>query len=339
MSQAEPPVSSRRELSIDDYVAGVRARDRGVLGRAISLIESNAPAHAARAEALLQRLLPFSGGAQRVGVSGVPGAGKSTLIEALGKHLTAQGHHVAVLAVDPSSTKSGGSILGDKTRMNELAVDPRAFIRPSPSSGSLGGVARKTRETLLVCEAAGYDRVLIETVGVGQSEALVAGMVDSFLVLLLAGAGDELQGIKRGILEDADVIAINKADGDNLAAAEQARREYQHALELVPARTKGWRVPVVTCSALDKRGIAELWSEIERHGQALRSSGAFTAQRSAQQLAWMWQTVEDELRARLKTDPSVAALVPQLEASVQSGELTATSAARRIVETFVRQRS
>jgi LAO/AO transport system kinase len=246
---------------------------------------------------------------------------------------------VAVLAVDPSSTKSGGSILGDKTRMSELAVDPRAFIRPSPSGGSLGGVARKTRETLLVCEAAGYDRVLIETVGVGQSEALVAGMVDTFLVLLLAGAGDELQGIKRGILEDADVIAINKADGDNMAPAEQARREYQHALELVPARTKGWRVPVVTCSALDRRGIIELWSEVERHGQALRASGAFEAQRRAQQLAWMWQTVEDELRTRLKTDPGVAALVPALEASVQSGELTATSAARRILETFAGKRS
>ncbi|MET0412468.1 MAG: methylmalonyl Co-A mutase-associated GTPase MeaB, partial [Polyangiaceae bacterium] len=292
-----------------------------------------------RAEALLQRLLPFSGGAQRVGVSGVPGAGKSTLIEALGKHLTAQGRHVAVLAVDPSSTKSGGSILGDKTRMNELAVDPRAFIRPSPSGGSLGGVARKTRETLLLCEAAGYDRVLIETVGVGQSEALVAGMVDTFLVLLLAGAGDELQGIKRGILEDADVIAINKADGDNTAPAERARREYQHALELVPARTKDWRVPVVTCSALEQRGIAELWSEIERHGQALRTSGAFEAQRRAQQLAWMWQTVEDELRTRLKTDPAVAALVPALEASVQSGELSATGAARRILETFAAKRS
>jgi LAO/AO transport system kinase len=334
MLEGEPPVSSRRELSIDDYVAGVRARDRSVLGRAISLIESNAPAHAQRAEELLQRLLPFSGGAQRVGVSGVPGAGKSTLIEALGKHLTAQGHHVAVLAVDPSSTKSGGSILGDKTRMNELAVDPRAFIRPSPSGGSLGGVARKTRETLLVCEAAGYDRVLIETVGVGQSEALVAGMVDTFLVLLLAGAGDELQGIKRGILEDADVIAINKADGDNTAPAQQARREYQHALELVPARTKGWRIPVVTCSALDRRGIAELWSEIERHGQALRDSGLFDTQRRAQQLAWMWQTVEDELRTRLRMDPGVSALVPALEAGVQSGELTATSAARRILATF-----
>jgi GTPase len=334
MSENEPPMSSRRELTIDDYVAGVRAQDRSILGRAISLIESNAPAHAARAEQLLARLLPFSGGAQRVGVSGVPGAGKSTLIEALGKHLTAQGHHVAVLAVDPSSTKSGGSILGDKTRMNELAVDPRAFIRPSPSSGSLGGVARKTRETLLVCEAAGYDRVLVETVGVGQSEALVAGMVDSFLVLLLAGGGDELQGIKRGILEDADVIAINKSDGDNTALAEQARREYQRALELVPARTRGWRVPVVTCSALEKHGIAELWTELERHEQALRASGVFESQRRAQQLAWMWQTVEDELRTRLRRDPALAALVPSLEASVQSGELTATSAARRILDTF-----
>jgi LAO/AO transport system kinase len=327
-------MSSRRELSLDEYVAGVRSGDRGVLGRAISLIESNAPAHAERAEELLLRLTPFTGGAHRVGISGVPGVGKSTLIEALGKHLTARGHQVAVLAVDPSSTKSGGSILGDKTRMQSLATDPKAFIRPSPSSGSLGGVGRKTRETLLVCEAAGFDRVLVETVGVGQSEALVAGMVDSFLVLLLAGAGDELQGIKRGILEDADVLAINKADGDNTRLAEQAQREYRGALELMPARTAGWKVPIVTCSALEQRGIAELWSELERHAAQLRQSGAFEQQRQTQRLAWMWQTVEAELMTRLRQHAAVATLVPELEASVQSGATTATLAARRILEAF-----
>jgi LAO/AO transport system kinase len=334
---AEAPRSSRRELSLDDYVAGVRAGDRGVLGRAISLIESNAPAHAERAEELLARLAPFTGGAHRVGVSGVPGAGKSTLIEALGKHLTAQGHKLAVLAVDPSSTKSGGSILGDKTRMQALASDPNAFIRPSPSGGSLGGVARKTRETMLVCEAAGFDRVLVETVGVGQSEALVAGMVDSFLVLLLAGAGDELQGIKRGILEDADVLAINKADGDNGERAELARREYEAALQLVTARTVGWRVPVVTCSALERRGLAELWSELERHAAHLRQTGAFDERRRAQRLAWLWQSVEAELMSRLRRDVAVAALVPQLEADVLRGTLSATLAARRILDTFTRR--
>jgi GTPase len=327
-------MSSRRELSLDEYVAGVRAGDRSVLGRAISLIESNAPAHAERAEELLSRLLPYSGGAQRVGISGVPGAGKSTLIEVLGKHLTAQGHKLAVLAVDPSSSKSGGSILGDKTRMQALATDPKAFIRPSPSGGSLGGVARKTREILLVCEAAGFDRVLVETVGVGQSEALVAGMVDSFLVLLLAGAGDELQGIKRGILEDADVLAINKADGGNEPAAERARREYQSALQHMTPRTRHWKVPVVTCSALEQRGIAELWSELERHAAHLHTTGAFAAQRAAQQLAWMWQTVEAELLARLRQHPDVATLVAELEAKVMAGEVTATNAARRILDSF-----
>lgn len=331
---SEPPSARRSEPSIDELAQGVRAGDRALLGRAISLIESNAPAHAERAEALLAALLPHTGGSHRIGVSGVPGAGKSTLIEALGTQLTAAGHKVAVLAIDPSSSKSGGSILGDKTRMQALASDPRAFIRPSPSGGSLGGVARKTRETLLVCEAAGFDRVLVETVGVGQSEALVASLVDTVLVLLLAGAGDELQGIKRGILEDADVLAINKADGDNRAAAERARRELSGAIGLIPARTRGWSVPVLTCSALEQSGLDELTAALDRHAEHLRASGAFEAQRAEQRSRWLWQAVEQELARRFRKHPAVAALAPALEAEVKSGAVSVSQAARRLLEAF-----
>jgi LAO/AO transport system kinase len=330
----EAPMSSRRELSLDDYVAGIRAGNRTVLARAISLVESKTSFHADQADALLATLMPSTGGAHRVGISGAPGVGKSTLIESLGKLLTGRGHKVAVLAVDPSSTRSGGSILGDKTRMAELANDPNAFIRPSPSSGSLGGVGQRTRETVLLCEAAGFDHVLIETVGVGQSEAHVAGMVDSFLLLLLAGAGDELQGIKRGILEESDVVAITKADGDNLARAERARLGCRGGLDLMPPRTPGWKVPVVTCSAFDKASIAELWGEIEGHLAHLKASGEFRRQRESQHLAWMWQRVEAELMTRVRGHDAVRALLPELERSVREGELTATVGARRILDAF-----
>ncbi len=324
----------RRDLTVDDYVNGVRAGDRAILGRAISLVESNAPAHHDLAQEVLVRLLPLTGAAQRVGITGVPGVGKSTFIEALGGNLTKAGHKVAVLAVDPTSERTHGSILGDKTRMVTLSQDLSAFIRPSPSSGSLGGVGRKTRETMLLCEAAGFDVVLVETVGVGQSETMVADMVDFFLVLMLAGAGDELQGIKRGILELADLVAINKADADNEKAAQRARREYASALELMHGRTDTWKVPVVTCSGLSNRGLTELWDHVERHRAELTASGELDQQRKRQLLRWMWQMVEIELMGALRAHPKVKAQVSELERQVHDGEITATVAARRILETF-----
>ena len=330
-SKARP---RRRELGVDEYVEGVRAGDRAILGRAISLVESNASAHHQRAQEVLTRLLPATGRAHRVGISGVPGVGKSTFIEALGKTLTARGHKVAVLAVDPSSERTRGSILGDKTRMVLLSQDPSAFIRPSPSSGSLGGVGRKTRETMLLCEAAGFDVVLVETVGVGQSETLVAEMVDFYLVLMLAGAGDELQGIKRGILELADMIAVNKADGDNAATAERARREYASALHLFAPRGDAWQVPVVKCSALTHAGLDALWQHVERHRRESEASGALVARRQRQLLRWMWQMVESELLSALRHHPDVQRAVPELERSVHAGEVTASVAARSVLDAF-----
>ncbi|HVW30618.1 MAG TPA: methylmalonyl Co-A mutase-associated GTPase MeaB [Polyangiaceae bacterium] len=336
----QPPSDSahalprRKELSRDEYVSGVRTGDRAVLGRAISLIESNAAAHQGLAQEVLTGLLPYTGKSQRVGISGVPGVGKSTFIEALGTKLTGAGHRVAVLAVDPTSERTKGSILGDKTRMVNLSQNPRAFIRPSPSGGSLGGVGRKTRETMLLCEAAGFDVVLVETVGVGQSETMVADMVDFYLVLMLAGAGDELQGIKRGILELADLVAVNKADSGNEKNAERARQEYESALSLMNARSDGWKVPVVKCSALSNQGLDELWAHVERHREALVTSGGLDALRKRQLLHWTWQMVEGELIDRLHAHPAVRALTPELEARVQSGSLTATLAARRILGAF-----
>jgi LAO/AO transport system kinase len=336
MPPNEPPASlpRRRELSEADYVSGVLAGDRAVLGRAISLVESNARAHHQLAQRVLTQLLPHTGKAQRVGISGVPGVGKSTFIEGLGTTLTRRGLRVAVLAVDPSSERSKGSILGDKTRMVNLSQDPLAFIRPSPSSGSLGGVGRKTRETMLLCEAAGFDVVLVETVGVGQSETMVADMVDFYLVLMLAGAGDELQGIKRGILELADLLAINKADGSNEKSAERARREYESALELMHGRDDDWKVPVVKCSGLTGHGLDTLWEHVERHRQEATASGALQRRRRQQLLRWMWQMVESELIDTLKHHPEVRALRPELERQVRDGELTATLAAQAILEAF-----
>ncbi|HEX6242949.1 MAG TPA: methylmalonyl Co-A mutase-associated GTPase MeaB, partial [Polyangiales bacterium] len=331
-SEAPDAQPRRRALSEDDYVKGVLAGDRAVLGRAISLVESNAPAHHELAQRVLTRLLPHTGKAERIGISGVPGVGKSTFIEALGTFLTERGSRVAVLAVDPSSERTKGSILGDKTRMVNLSMDPNAFIRPSPSAGSLGGVGRKTRETMLLCEAAGFDVVLVETVGVGQSETMVAEMVDFYLVLMLAGAGDELQGIKRGILEMADMIAVNKADGDNEKAAERARREYESALSLMHGRKDDWRVPVVKCSALTKKGLDVLWAKVQEHHTQQEASGGLAEQRKAQQLRWMWQMAEGELIAALRNHPAVRALAPGLEREVHDGQVTATVAAQRILD-------
>jgi LAO/AO transport system kinase len=324
----------KHRLEVDEYVAGVRAGDRAVLGRAITLVESRRADDRRRAEAVVAALLPFTGGARRVGISGVPGVGKSSLIEALGGRLTAQGRRVAVLAVDPSSPRSGGSILGDKTRMAALARDPAAFVRPSPTQGALGGVARHTREALLLCEAAGFDVVLVETVGVGQSEATVAQLVDCFVVLMLAGAGDELQGIKRGILEVVDVMAITKADGAGAPAAERARAEYQAALHLMRPRHPGWSPPVLTCSAVTGDGLDALWAAVEAHRAAMLAAGALAEARAQQQVHWMWRAIEDGLLRRFRADPAVAPRVPALEAEVRAGARSPDHAAEALLAAF-----
>ena len=325
----------KRELSLEEWVRGVRAGDRAVLGRAITLVESAHPEHRRQADALLAALLPHTGGAHRVGVTGVPGVGKSTFIEALGTHLTGAGRRVAVLAIDPSSATGGGSLLGDKTRMTRLGSDPRAFVRPSPAGGALGGVAARTREALLVCEAAGFDVVLVETVGVGQSEALVASMVDSFLLLLLAGAGDELQGIKRGVIELADVLAVTKADGENLERARAAAAEAQRALHYLRPRSPGWRPPVLCVSALggsasEGTGVAAVWQSLEAHRARLEQSGELAARRREQQVSWLWGLVQEGLLARLRAHPAAAAL----ERAVAEGSITPGEAAARLLDTF-----
>ncbi len=324
----------RRELSVKEFVHGIRTFDRAVLARAITLVESNAAAHQEMAQEVLLQILPDTGNAHRIGITGVPGVGKSTFIEKLGTRLTGEGHRVAVLAVDPSSGVSGGSILGDKTRMAKLAVDPDAFVRPSPTSGSLGGVTRKTRETVLLCEAAGFDVVLVETVGVGQSETVVAEMVDFFLVLMLAGAGDELQGIKRGILELADMVAINKADGDNDTKAKVARNEYAGAIRYLRPASENWAPPVLTCSGLRGSGLPVLWEKICEHRRILTGSGELEAKRKKQLVSWTWSMIEDQLLHALKHHPEVARLLPSIEADVAEGRMTPTRAAQRVLRAF-----
>jgi LAO/AO transport system kinase len=311
----------------------VRACDVAILARALTLIESSSPRHQPLAEQLLTRLLPHTGQSIRVGITGVPGVGKSTFIEALGLHLTGRGQRVAVLAVDPSSGVSGGSILGDKTRMARLATHPSAYIRPSPSAGTLGGVARKTREAMLVCEAAEYNVVLIETVGVGQSETVVADMTDCFLGLMLPGAGDELQGIKRGLLELVDVIAVNKADGANQSAAELAAEQYRRALESLAGR-HGDPPTVLTCSALHRKGVDAVWAAVEQRHARLMVGGKLAERQRRQNLRWLWALVEDQLRQAVHTHPAVCALRPDLERDVLAGTVPATAAARRILEAF-----
>jgi LAO/AO transport system kinase len=325
---------ARSALTLDAYVSGILTGNRTILGRALTLVESDLPGHLEQAQALLQRLAEARQGAPlayRVGITGVPGVGKSTFIEALGMQLLEAGHRVAVLAVDPTSTISGGSILGDKTRMERLAREEAAFIRPSPSRGSLGGVTRKTRESILICEAAGFDIILVETVGVGQSETVVAEMVDFFLVLLLAGAGDELQGIKRGIVELADLLAINKADGANRAAAELARREYAAALRYLRPAASGWQPRVLTCSATEGTGVEGVWEAVEAHRTALLENGALQARRRRQQLGWMWSMVEDHLLQRIRRHPALAEELPEIERQVEAGTLPATLAAQKIL--------
>lgn len=325
------PASRRRALETDDFVKGIESGNRALLGRAITLVESSSPDHHRLAQDVLNRVMPRTGGAVRLGITGVPGVGKSTFIETLGTYLTAQGKRVAVLAVDPSSGRSRGSILGDKTRMAQLATDDNAFIRPSPSGGTLGGVASKTRESMLLCEAAGYDVVLIETVGVGQSETIVADMTDCFLALMLAGAGDELQGIKRGLLELVDIIAINKADGENADNAQRAAREYENALRYMTPMLDAWRPPVLTCSALAKTGIDTLWQTVEQHQDVLKEHGVLDKRRQEQQLRWMWSMIDEQILSRFRNDPFVREQLPKLEAAVREGTIAPTAAAARLI--------
>jgi LAO/AO transport system kinase len=324
----------RRRLSLEAFEAGIRSRDRSVLAQAITLIESTEPHDAALAQELLGRVSSLTGHARRVGITGVPGVGKSTFIDELGTRLTGQGKSVAVLAVDPTSSVSGGSILGDKTRMARLSVDPKAFIRPSPSGLTPGGVARRTRETMLLCEAAGFDVVLIETVGVGQGETTVAQMVDCFVVLMLPGSGDELQGIKKGILELADVIAVNKADGEGADRARVALGDLKAALRYLPARREEWTARAVAVSGKTGLGVDELWALIEEHRATLEKSGGFTANRAAQNLAWMWSTITDRLDSAFRSHPEVATALKQFEADVLSGKQTPVSAADQLLKRF-----
>src|SRR6266545_1540296 len=326
-------MSSRSAHGTHDLASlarGIRAGERAIIARAITLVESRRTDHQKSARHLVQELLPATGKAVRVGITGVPGVGKSTTIDALGTFLTGMGHKVAVLTVDPSSARSGGSILADKTRMSRLGTDANAFVRPSPSSGTLGGVAAKTRESMLILEAAGYDVMLVETIGTGQSETMVADMTDFFLVLMLPGAGDELQGLKKGVVEIADMIAINKADGDNLKRAKAAAAEYRAALHILNPRSPNWSPPVVTYSALTGDGVAELWENILDHRERMSNAGELDARRREQQVKWMWAMLEDRVFARLKSDAALKARLPRIEAAVAAGRMSPAMAVEEI---------
>lgn len=328
------PEAAAGELApeVAELARAVRSGDRSALPRAITLVESVRPDHREQAQQLLLAITGAAGGAQRVGITGIPGVGKSTTIDALGMQLIGQGHRIAVLAVDPSSTRTGGSILGDKTRMPRLAVHPDAYIRPSPTSGTLGGVARATRETIVLLEAAGFDVVLVETVGVGQSEVAVANMVDTFVLLTLARAGDQLQGLKKGVLELADVVVVNKADGEHLAEARMAARELSAAIRLIHPRETLWRPPVLTVSAIEGAGLNELWDTVQRHHRMLTDSGELEARRRAQQVDWTWQLVRDTVLERVLSNPEVRRLRADIERRVVAGELTPALAAQHIVK-------
>ena len=322
------------QLTVDEVVSGVLAGDRTMLARAITLVESSRADHRAMVREIIERVVATAGSAIRVGITGVPGVGKSTFIDQFGSNLTAAGHRVAVLAVDPTSQRTGGSILGDKTRMERLAVDPAAFVRPSPAGLTLGGVTRSTREAMMLCEAAGFDVILVETVGVGQSETIVSEMVDFFLVLMLAGAGDELQGIKKGVLELADLVAVNKADGDAIQRAEIAAGDYRHALHLMAPATPTWSPPVLTCSGLADIGLDSIWEQILSHRDRLSATGEFTEKRRHQQVRWMWSMIGDRLMDGFRADPEVAARLDAVSARVEDGRVAASVAADELIEAF-----
>ena len=327
-------MTGRRAYDLTELVPAVQRGERQALGRAITLIESRRADHRALAQAMLLQLAEPSGDVTRVGITGVPGVGKSTFIEAFGLNLIEHGHRVAVLAVDPSSSRTGGSILADKTRMQELSRHPKAFVRPSPSSGTLGGVTRTTRETMTLLEAAGFDVVLVETVGVGQSETSVADMVDFFLVLMLAGAGDEFQGIKKGVLELADMLAVNKADGDNAIRAKEAAARYRSALAMIAPRTTTWRPPVVTCSARDNTGVLDIWERILEHRRRLDESGELAVNRARQRRGWMWSMVQDALLRSLDDQREVRALRRRFEAQLDANQTTPALGAQAILDAF-----
>lgn len=326
--------STPLKIDIDAVAKSVLANDRSGLARAITLVESTRADHRDLAQQLLLQLLPKAGGAHRVGITGVPGVGKSTFIDALGMRLIEQGHRVAVLAVDPSSTRTGGSILGDKTRMARLSVEKDAYIRPSPTSGTLGGVTRATRETIVLLEAAGFDVILVETVGVGQSEVSVANMVDCFAFLTLARTGDQLQGIKKGVLELADLVAVNKADGKHIVEAKSAARELAGALRMIYPHDAIWKPPVLTMSAIEGTGLDEFWNTVLRHQQVLTDAGEFAEKRRRQQVDWMWTMVNDQMLRRIAQNPAVKAIRVGVEERVRDGSLTAALAAQELLDTF-----
>lgn len=327
----------RKELSVSDYVEGLLKGDVTILSRAVTLIESVRPEHQALAQEVIEKCLPYSGNSVRIGISGVPGAGKSTSIDVFGLHVLEQGGKLAVLAIDPSSERSKGSILGDKTRMEKLSVHPNSFIRPSPSAGSLGGVARKTRETIILCEAAGFDKIFVETVGVGQSETAVHSMVDFFLLIQLAGTGDELQGIKRGIMEMADGIIINKADGSNIEKAKLAASHFRNALHLFPTPESGWTPQVLTYSGFYGLGIKEIWDMVYRYIDFVKDNGYFQYRRNEQSKYWMYETINEHLRNSFYQDPVIADMLKVQEEKVLNGNLTSFVAAKQLLDTYFKK--
>lgn len=328
------PKRKRRQLSPSDYISGIIKGDISMLSQAVTLVESALPEHQQIAQEVIEKCLPYSGNSVRLGITGVPGAGKSTFIEALGMHLMRSNHKLAVLAIDPSSERSKGSILGDKTRMEELSVAPNAFIRPSPSAGSLGGVARKTRESILLCEAAGFDTIFVETVGVGQSETAVHSMVDFFLLLQLAGTGDELQGIKRGIMEMADGIAVNKCDGNNKEKVGLARIQYQNALHLFPAPESGWTPSVVTCSSVENTGIAEVWEMIQDYVTFSKTNGYFEVHRNSQSKYWMYESINEHLKTNFYQNETIKKQLQKAEENVLSNKISSFVAAKQLLDSY-----
>ena len=328
------PGRKKRKLSVNDYVRGILNQEMPILGRAVTLVESSLPEHQEIAQEVIEQCLHYAGNSIRLGITGVPGAGKSTFIEALGMHLVNNGKKLAVLAIDPSSERTKGSILGDKTRMEELGAEKNAFIRPSPSAGTLGGVARKTRESIILCEAAGFDTIFVETVGVGQSETAVHSMVDFFLLIQLAGTGDELQGIKRGIMEMADGIAVNKCDGNNIEKSELARRQFKNALHLFPIGKSGWSPDVVTCSAIEKNGIPEVWKMVAEYVDFVKESGYFERKRNDQAKYWMYESINEQLKNGFYNNETISVLLKQLENQVLNNEISSFVAAKKALDTY-----